>query len=472
MDPLLAVVIIVALVCITVVTVALTKPLTKRSGGAFPGGGPGDRTGLESQAPQVRPPAPALQNISFKTALESDALASGLDELAKRQVEYALGLNSANAVVQAVSLAGEHDKLVIAYELSRSDTMRGETGEVMIPLREESGKFLPMLKEAKGGNLTRFARGESLAAANPANFAALIAGVAHILPGVEVLHGLKEIDRRLSALAQGRAIDQLAEIETIYNRLSEIFSRTDWMDRRSDLIATRDQLFKLRAVWRRELEQLLELAPDTPDTQAAEGLAKLGAAFFPPAFFIGKGLEMHRESEEEKLFGHLAATADLMQRIRLAMLLDISVSQALGEAETLAGVAMRNELEMWDGILEKFQSKRKGIRTFQTPGDLQTVEDALQGYVSMLSSVAMVKNANRGDGQARHEDSSGSNSTSRTQILGDGADNTPASARQLYGVPSDGKSPQEHRLLESNVASLQKTLSSGGRGGEEQANRS
>jgi hypothetical protein len=279
---------------------------------------------------------------------------------------------------------------------------------------------------------------------------------------MDVLHGLKEIDRKLSALAEGRAIDQLAEIETIYNRLSEIFSREDWMDRRPDLIASRDQLFKLRAVWRRELEQVLELAPDTPDTQAAEGLAKLGAAFFPPAFFFGKGLEILRECEEEKLFGHLAVTADLMQRIRLAMLLDISISQALGEAETLAGVAMRNELEMWDGILEKFQSKRKGIRTFQTPGDLQTVEEALQGYVSMLSSVAMMKIAkpgvpnpgvpnpgvpSPGAGQARHEDST--EPTPQIGFLGAGADDVAVSARRLYGAQSDDKLPKENRLLES-----------------------
>jgi hypothetical protein len=236
---------------------------------------------------------------------------------------------------------------------------------------------------------------------------------------MDVLHSLKEVDRRLSVLAEGRKVDQLAEMETIYNRLCEIFSRKNWTDRRSDLIASRDQLFKLRATWRRELDQILDSAPDTPDTQAAEGLWKA----ILPFFFVGNGLEMHRESEEAKLFGHLASTADLMQRIRLAMLLDISVSQALGETETLVGVAMRNELEMWDGIAEKFKSKREGIRTFSTPGDLQTVEDALRGYVNMLSSVTTMKattmkRPERGSGHPEHQYPSESNSTLPIKYLG------------------------------------------------------
>ena len=115
----------------------------------------------------------------------------------------------------------------------------------------------------------------------------------------------------------------------------------------------------------------------------------------------------------------------------------------------MAGVAMRNELEMWDGIVEKFQSKRKGIRTFQTPGDLQTVEDALQGYVSMLSSVAMTKSPKPKVVHVKREESSASDSTPQRGRLGDGADSAATSSRQLYGGKFDGKSPDENRLLES-----------------------
>src|SRR6266508_6305734 len=107
MDPVLALVIIVALICVTVVTVVLTKSqgavisvkLGKRNLAGPQGGQP--------EPGEVQPPAPALQEITFKQALESDALATGLEELSKRQVEYALGLNSESAVVQAVTLAEE-----------------------------------------------------------------------------------------------------------------------------------------------------------------------------------------------------------------------------------------------------------------------------------------------------------------------------------------------------------------------------
>ena len=433
MDPILALVIIVALVCITVVAVVLTN---KRGGASFPGDRLGRNTILKSKAIQVAPPAPVLQNITFKQALESDALATGLDDLAKRQVEYAFGLKSANATVQAVSLAEQHDKLLVAYQFLRNGAL-AEMGEAIIPLHSVGGKFLPMLKHAHYGSFTRFANRASL---KPASAAALITGIAHVVSGMRKVRHLTEIDRRLSVLAEGRAIDQLAEIETIYNRLSEIFSRENWMDRRSDLIASRDQLFKLRATWRRELDQILDSAPDTPDTQSAEAFAKLGAVVFPPSFWIGKGLEMHRESEEEKLFGHLAATADLMQRIRLAMLLDISVSQALWEAETLVGVAMRNELEMWDGIAEKFKLKREGIRTFIAPGDLQTVEEALQGYVNMLSSVATMKSRSN-DRHPEHEDRFASNSTSPIRYQG-GVDCAAASASKMLGAKPDDQLPE------------------------------
>lgn len=418
MDPVLALVIIVAFVCITVVAVALTN---RGRGTSFLGGALRKHAVPEPQAIQVRPPAPALQNISFKQALESDALAAGLEELAKRQVEYALGLQSADAVVQAVSLAERHDQLVIAYELSRTGaTTPPETALAVIALHPEDGKFLPVLRDANSGQLTEFAKAAPL---RPANASALIQGLAHVVSGMDVLRNLKEVDRRLNVLAEGRKVDQLAEMETIYNRICEIFSRENWMDRRSDLIASRDQLFRLRATWRRELNQILDSAPEPPDTQAAEAYAKLGSFVFPPSFFLGKSLEMHREAEEEKLFGHLAATADLMQRIRLAMLLDIAVSQALGEAETLAGVAMRNELEMWDGIAEKFESKRKGIRTFHAPGDLETVEDTLRGYVNLLSSVtsmkaAAMKSPEAGAARTENERSSESNLKPKKGQLG------------------------------------------------------
>ncbi len=461
MDPVLALVIIVALICVTVVTVVLTKSksavITLKLGKRNLAG----PQGVQPQPGEVQPPAPALQEISFKQALESDALAIGLEELAKRQVEYALRLDSEDTHVQAVALAEEQDKLVIAYE--RRGTTLPEAGEMVIPLDRQSGKFLPMLKDAKTGAFTKFAGGTPRAANAAA--AALLTGVAHVTSGMNVLHGLKEIDRRLSALAEGRSIDQLAEIETIYNRLAETFSRADWKERRSDLIGSRDQLFKLRATWRRELEQILESAPETPDTQAAEGFAKAGGFFFPPAFFVGKTLEMQREAEEQKLFGHLANAADLLQRIRLSMLLDISVSQSLGEAETLAGVAMRNELEMWDGIVDKFKSKRRGIRTFETPADLQTVEDGLQGYVEMLSSVATMniqRSAAWNAAKTPYAAKASDESSSKPPVDSLGAGRTADGSGKLLAPSPDEQSPKEKRLLKEG-AIAGKLLGSGGR---------
>jgi hypothetical protein len=470
MNPVVAAVVITALICITVVTVVLTKSKgrvvlsihwDKRNAG-------------EPHPVQIQPPAPAFQDISFKRALESGALATGLEELAKRQVEYALGLPSGNAIVRSVELAEQQDKLIIAYERKGSTLTKsgGElVGEAVVPLDQESRRFLPMLKDARTGRSIEFAKGASLKGTNRAGAAALLTGVAHITSGMNVLHGLKEIDRRLSALAEGRSIDQLAELETVYNRISEIFSRPDWKERRADLIASRDQLFKLRATWRRELEQVLESAPETPDTQAAEGFAKAGGIFFPPAFFVGKTLEMQREAEEEKLFGHLANAADLLQRIRLSMLLDISVSQALGEAETLAGVAMRNELEMWDGIVEKFKSKRKGIRTFETPADLQTVEEGLQGYVDMLSATSTMqiqKSAGMHAARKAYAQSASTEGGSRSHtgsldaLAGHGAE----SSGKLLAPDSDDESPEEKRLLQDGTIAG-KFLGSGDSSGDE-----
>ena len=166
MDPVLALVIIVALVCITVVAGVLTN---KERGTSFLGAKLGKTTVSESQAIQVRPPAPVLQNITFKQALESDALATGLEELAKRQVEYAFGLQSANAVVRAVSLDEQREELVIAYELLRngtslSETGLPETGEAVMPLHRESGKFLPNAKGRRQRPAYRVCEGGSVEA--------------------------------------------------------------------------------------------------------------------------------------------------------------------------------------------------------------------------------------------------------------------------------------------------------------------
>jgi hypothetical protein len=114
---------------------------------------------------------------------------------------------------------------------------------------------------------------------------------------------------------------------------------------------------------------------------------------------------------------------------------------------------MRNELEMWDGIAEKFKTKRKGIRTFQTPGDLQTVEDALQGYVNLLSSITSMTVSQPGAGRREHEDPSES-----SPPIG------------YLGVGDNGRaSPEEKSLRQVEQGALQRKAlgSSGGRSGTE-----
>jgi len=147
------------------------------------------------------------------------------------------------------------------------------------------------------------------------------------------------------------------------------------------------------------------------------------------------------------------------------MLLDISVSQSLGEAETLAGVAMRNELEMWDGIVDKFKSKRRGIRTFETPADLQTVEDGLQGYVEMLSSVATMniqRSAAWNAAKTPYAAKASDESSSKPPVDSLGAGRTADGSGKLLAPSPDEQSPKEKRLLKEG-AIAGKLLGSGGR---------
>ena len=335
---------------------------------------------------QVLRPAPALDGISFKDVLEGKALPIAMNTLAKRQIECAFGFDVVNATIQAISF--ENGNLKIVYEFSKRGNELLSSHQAIIPVTENGHKLLPMLKDANSGKVLEFAKGSTDFVGRAAQISSIVTSVAHVISSVDIVNRLKEIDRKLNILVAGRKNDQLADLEATYGQIREAFSRTDWFEDRAELKECRNRLRRLRLVWRRDLESVLDDSPTTLDSLGFERFGGEWRAANPLLFAAQKITGVIRESGEKKLSSHLSPLVPLIANLRVSLMLEILLVQAFEDSDAFRSWAS-NEHAMWKGIDEKLVATHSRIRTYGDPDEYKLIQRAVTGYMSFLNSLAI-----------------------------------------------------------------------------------
>ena len=319
-------------------------------------------------APPIPRPRSPLLEVSFDQALQSADLTVELGKYEKARLGYEFGLDPANIVIQAVSLAKDRNALTIAYEFSRRGMRLLKTGEAVIPLRDGGNYLMPMLSDRETGRFIELAKARRIDPSKLAQISSIVVSTAHVISGMDVVRKLEKLDRKLDVLLQGREIDQRVELEAIYQMARERLSGPVGAFDRQDMLRWRQDLYRLRAIWREELHELINSAPNPSDKK-----------YFDWGTWRQKG-------REGKIREHVIDGAQKIRLARVAFVVDLCLAY---ETDTMAQFVTRtapDEQQLWNPVAEAFQELGAKMET-ENGTYTKALADAVLGYRDAIAAM-------------------------------------------------------------------------------------
>lgn len=224
-----------------------------------------DQIGAASLSPVVvKPPTSPLVYVSFDRALRSADLTNEIPAFARKRVAYSLGWDPANVVIQGMSLSEHRDGVLVSYEFTKRGMRLWRSRKAFVPKRLGSDNLIPQLSDVQTGRFIEQAQGKRVDPSHFAQVSSLVVSAAHVIAGMDMVERLERLDRKLDVLLHGREFDQMAELEKIYQMARERLSGPLMVADRQDMLRWRGDLYRLRSVWRQELQQLIADSPN-PD---------------------------------------------------------------------------------------------------------------------------------------------------------------------------------------------------------------
>lgn len=322
---------------------------------------------LNSQALTLPMPKSPMLRVSFEEAFETHALASAISDFGRESVAVGLGIDAANASIQALSLVERGGQLVMAVEFTEAGTGALKASTAYIPLHGDSNSRLPMLADKETGRFLEIAKVKSLHLLKLAEVSALIVSAAHIIAGMDVVKRLDKVDGKLDELLAGRVIDQRAKLKRIYLMARELLTGVLTEGDRNQLRGYRDELLDLRLGWQGEFLRSLRDAPD-PDKVS----------------WINQRTKFGRRRREDKLDEALVDNADRLKLYRTAFLMDLCLAQSTGTAHLFIRQTAAEELRSWSPIASDFRTIADKISKPRLLSDVVPLRDAVNEFTSSL----------------------------------------------------------------------------------------
>jgi len=352
---------------------------------------------LTPETPAVQPalvPSPVVQNappspltlIRFKQALEGDSLNEAVLEFGRETLNLSLLGQGANFAIRSIGAGQRIGGMDIVLRFAGRGAQLAQEGEVTIPIHGATGRWLPELN--RSGRFVEIASGSSEVLGTLANVSALVVSVAYMVVSRETLRRLRGIESNIESLLTGRRNDRIAKLERIYVKSGELLRTLPYGVHSHQLDTFRNELYELRAEWRREIERILSVAPDPSGRRAwARWLAN--AARYAP--FIGGIVEWShlrsRRPKERLLFEHLLPIVDIVRCLRLALLVDVSIAQWTESVDLLFQHTLQSEAEMWEGIADRLESQIRHFRTAKAPDYLAVIAPAIEAIRSYTEAL-------------------------------------------------------------------------------------
>ena len=342
---------------------------------------------VPSPVTQNAPPSP-LTRIRFKQALEGDGLSEAVLEFGRETLNLGLLGQGANFAIRSIEAGKRIGGMNIVLRFGGRGLQFAQESEVTIPIHGAAGRWLPELQD-RSGRFVEIASGSSEVLGTLANVSALVVSVAYMVVSRETLRRLRRIETSIEGLLTGRRNDRIARLERIYVKSGELLRTLPYGARSHPLDTFRNELYELRAEWRREIERILSVAPNPSGRRAwARWLTK--AARYAP--FIGGLVEWShlrsRRPKERLLFEHLLPIVDIVRCLRLALLVDVSIAQWTESVDLLFQHTLQNEAEMWEGIADRLESQARHFRTAKAPDYLAVIvpaAEAIRSYIDALN---------------------------------------------------------------------------------------
>lgn len=160
---------------------------------------------------------------TFREAIEEHRFAQEVEEYALATVQRIIRKSPdlGGIVLESIEFSKDLDR--IYFDISKDGKKLLENGKAYWEIHKETGKILPTIKKTADGRWLEHAKGVRQSLASTATKAGnLIISVAHIVAGVDVVRRLDDIKFDTQFLIDARKIDQVADIEVIYESTREV----------------------------------------------------------------------------------------------------------------------------------------------------------------------------------------------------------------------------------------------------------
>ena len=339
-----------------------------------------------SPVAQNAPPSP-LTRIRFKQALEGDDLNEALLEFGRETLNLGLLGQGANFAIRSIEAGKRIGGMDIVLRFGGRGLQLAQESEVTIPIHSAAGRWLPELQD-RSGRFVEIASGSGEILGTLANVSSLVVSVAYMVVSRDTLRRLRSIETSIDGLVRGRHNDRIAKLERIYVKSGELLRTLPYGAHSDPLDSFQNELYELRAEWRREIERILSVALDPSGRRVwARWLTKAARG----APFIGGLVEWShqrsRRPKERLLFEHLLPIVDIVRCLRLALLIDVSIAQWTGSVDLLFQHTLQNEAEMWEGIADRLESQARHFRTARAPDYLAVIVPAVEAIRSYTDAL-------------------------------------------------------------------------------------
>lgn len=356
---------------------------------------PVDRLALETPAVQAglvptavaqnTPPSP-LTRIRFKQALEGDGLNEAVLEFGREALNLGLLGRGANFAIRSIEAGKRIGGADIILRFGGRGLQLAQEGEVTIPVHGAAGRWLPEL--GRSGRFVEIASGSGEVLGTLAHVSALVISVAYMVVSRDTLRRLRSIETSIDGLLAGRSNDRIAKLERIYVKSGELLRTVPYGVRSEPLDTFRNELYELRAEWRREIERILSAAPDPSGRRVwARRLAKVARGTPLIGGLIEWSHLRSRRPKERLLFEHLLPIVDIARCLRLALLVDVSIAQWTESVDLLFQHTLQSEAEMWEGIADRLESKVSHFCTAKAPDYLAVIVPAVEAIRSYTDAL-------------------------------------------------------------------------------------
>lgn len=345
------------------------------------------------------PPESPLATVDFDMALKSDALLEEVSRFGREALNYSLAVQGVNLAVQSIAAGESLGTLNIVYEFSSHGRKMVERGVATVARHAETGQYLPELQD-RTGRFVELAKGHTNVVGRLANISALVVSVAHIISSADTLKRLKRIESKLDQLIAGRMNDQISTLESIYVGTGRLMRESCFGRGESTCERYRDELYKLRVLWRREVERILGIALDLALEEWWNRPNLKEVLKWTPG--LGQGAELliewierkRRQRKERDLLEHLTPLIEIVYCLRLALLIEACIAQWTGSIEELYSHTLRNEAAMWNGVvrlLDDCRATRDLSDSSENIGRVQLILAAIDAYVEALTGATCVE---------------------------------------------------------------------------------